>query len=205
MDIFLLISNFFLSDLGLIITFCVLGALFLVSLIFSLLGLVDTRKKIIFLIAGASISIFYLAFYLCVGRGEYICLIALGVTSILACPIFLVGEKNALEDRELIRKIDEQINSEPITESVPFQPKRIIVEQKPYEKKKEEREVDFSHVKNILARLDYFSLSNADKRAVGELENFLDLAENGDNSKEVKLKVNEGLSSLLKIMSKYGV
>lgn len=65
--------------------------------------------------------------------------------------------------------------------------------------------LDFSHVKNVLSRLDYFSLSPADKRQVKELEATLVLAEQGDFSDVVKDRVNDGLGSLLKIMSKYGV
>ena len=65
--------------------------------------------------------------------------------------------------------------------------------------------LDFSHVKNVLSRLDYFSLSPADKRQVKELEATLVLAEQGDFSDVVKERVNDGLGSLLKIMSKYGV
>ena len=65
--------------------------------------------------------------------------------------------------------------------------------------------LDFSHVKNVLSRLDYFSLSPADKRQVKELEATLVLAEQGDFSDVVRERVNDGLGSLLKIMSKYGV
>lgn len=69
----------------------------------------------------------------------------------------------------------------------------------------EKFDLDFSHVKNVMARLDYFSLSPADKRQVKELEITLREAECGEYSKAIKERLNDGLGILLKIMSKYGV
>lgn len=73
------------------------------------------------------------------------------------------------------------------------------------ESKRREYGLDFSHVKNVMSRLDYFSLSQADKRQVKELEVTLAEAENGDFTPQIKERLNDGLGSLLKIMSKYGV
>ena len=65
--------------------------------------------------------------------------------------------------------------------------------------------IDFTHVKNVIARLSYIPLSSDDKRKVEELEkSVLDL-ENGDETPLTKSKINDGLGTLLKIMSKYGV
>lgn len=65
--------------------------------------------------------------------------------------------------------------------------------------------LDFSHVKNVLKRLDYFTLSPTDKRQVRELETLMFKAENGEKTDEIKRELNDGLGALLKIMSKYGV
>lgn len=65
--------------------------------------------------------------------------------------------------------------------------------------------LDFSHVKKVLTRLDYFSLSPCDKRQVRELENLLLRAEKGESGLQIKEEINDGLGALLKIMSKYGV
>ena len=72
-------------------------------------------------------------------------------------------------------------------------------------KKLEEYNLDFTHVKNVLSRLDYYSLSPTDKRLVKELEITLAQAESGEFSLENKERLNDGLGSLLKIMAKYGV
>jgi hypothetical protein len=70
---------------------------------------------------------------------------------------------------------------------------------------KEQLGLDFTHVKNVLKRLDYYSLNPTDKRQVRELETLIFKAENGEQSKEIKQELNDGLGALLKIMSKYGV
>lgn len=68
----------------------------------------------------------------------------------------------------------------------------------------EVKDVDFSHVKNVIDRLSYFNLTSNDRRQVKELElNLIDAETNGYTI-EVKEKINSGLGSLLKIMSKYG-
>jgi hypothetical protein len=74
-------------------------------------------------------------------------------------------------------------------------PKPVLKEEMP----------DFSHVKNVMERLAYFPLTPFDKRQVKELEVAMKRIENGENTSEAKNKINDGLSSLLKIMSKYGV
>lgn len=65
-------------------------------------------------------------------------------------------------------------------------------------------ELDYSHVKNVIARLDYFGLKESDRRQIHDLEANLSEAERGGNSPDLKDRINDGLSSLLKIMSKYG-
>ncbi len=66
-------------------------------------------------------------------------------------------------------------------------------------------EIDFQHVKSVIARLDYFGLKESDKKQVKELESALMIAERGEFNQQVKVKINDGLGALLKIMSKYGV
>ena len=66
--------------------------------------------------------------------------------------------------------------------------------------------LNFSHVKSVLDRLEYFDLSPADKKNIESLKSAMYVAERqgftDDNTKE---KINDGLSGLLKIMSRYGV
>ncbi len=65
--------------------------------------------------------------------------------------------------------------------------------------------IDFTHVKNILSRLEYYNLSSTDQKQVGELKASVYRAENFGVDKETKSKISDGLGALLKIMSKYGV
>lgn len=64
---------------------------------------------------------------------------------------------------------------------------------------------DFSHVKNVLQRLEPAALSCADRRQIRELELSICEAENGGYSEETRVKINEGLGNLLKIMARHGV
>lgn len=73
------------------------------------------------------------------------------------------------------------------------------------EKENVEKELDFSHVKSVIKRLDYYGLSQNDKRQVKDLEASLSFAEREGMTPIVKSKINDGLGALLKIMSKYGV
>lgn len=65
-------------------------------------------------------------------------------------------------------------------------------------------ELDVSHVENVISRLDYFGLSQGDRKQVVDLECALSQARRGTDDPLLKERINDGLSSLLKIMSKYG-
>ncbi len=68
-----------------------------------------------------------------------------------------------------------------------------------------EYELNFSHVKSVIDKLDYYGLSANDKKQVLELERAIKDAETDGFSLELKSRINDGLGALLKIMSKYGV
>jgi hypothetical protein len=70
---------------------------------------------------------------------------------------------------------------------------------------REQKQVDFSHVKSVINRLERYNLSQNDQRQVRALENAINNAESGRTDFNTKESVNEGLGALLKIMSKYGV
>ncbi|MBP5467179.1 MAG: hypothetical protein J6Y43_06440, partial [Clostridia bacterium] len=65
--------------------------------------------------------------------------------------------------------------------------------------------LDFSHVKNVLSRLEPAVLSYSDRRQIYDLETALYAAERGGVSPETRSKINEGLGNLLKIMAKHGI
>lgn len=64
---------------------------------------------------------------------------------------------------------------------------------------------NFSHVKNVLKRMDYYNLSITDRKQVENLKLLVIKAETEELTDELQLELNEGLNGLLKIMSKYKV
>ncbi len=67
------------------------------------------------------------------------------------------------------------------------------------------QEIDFSHIKGILAKLEYYPLKEQDKKSAKELEKAILEAEQNGLDKTLKQNINEGLGALLKIMAKYAV
>ena len=123
------------------------------------------------------------------------------------------------EEKELVSFIDKQIKMQGVQTLKPEKQTFREVEEKkpsfqdeiitkaPNEIQKQEKvkdTLDFSHVKNVIERLNYFPLSVADRRQVKDLEGVLIDAEAGEDSPQLKSKINDGLGALLKIMSKYG-
>ncbi len=157
-------------------------------------------------------------------------IILLGVGVSLYVPIAFFNERVYVitnKDREFVKSVEESVKKEeqPVVDAVKpksFTENNSFVERleralgerkvekitpKPLVKKQEERkkELNFDHVKNVLDRLKYYNLSPVDKRTVAELKAVLFEAEEYGVTDESKGKINEGLSSLLKIMSKYSM
>lgn len=206
------IFEFCSSTWGLIISLLVI---FTTSLLFFILTLckirvVKTAKAFTFSVV-LGLSVILLASDLAIGKIPYNCLFTFGVGIILYSPLNLLKERTK-EPKELINQIDREIFGDEKTvfkNANQVKPRNIEkslvvkkVEQPPKDKTPE---LDYSHVKNILERLNYYSLNGSDKKTVNELENSLALAEKGDSSTENKTRINDGLGALLKIMSKYGV
>lgn len=123
---------------------------------------------------------------------------------LFALPIncFSKKEKNNENGKEFVKFIDKKIAEQ--EQRVPLTTNPI--EQKVLEDKAETIDgLNLSHVKNILKRLDYFDLSQADRRQVRELETAIFQAERRFDDDDAKEKLNDGLGALLKIMAKYGV
>lgn len=72
-------------------------------------------------------------------------------------------------------------------------------------KSQNNEEIDFSHIKGILKKLDYYPLKEQDKKSAKELEKAILEAEENGLDKVLKQNINEGLGALLKIMAKYAV
>lgn len=118
-----------------------------------------------------------------------------------------VEKSDRQKEKEFIKFIDKQIFSNLPNQDVaiPQRRKEEVEKEQTLIESQVKDGLDFSHVKNILKRLDYFELKENDKRQVRELENTLFLLERGDNRFETKEKLNDALNALLKIMARYGV
>lgn len=133
--------------------------------------------------------------------------------AVLALPLYFIRVKPRLDSsqdekrRNFVRQLDERIRGAGAEIKPRVFPERKETEQlvaKP-EQNAAADELDFSHVKSVLQRLEPAELTYADRRQIHELELALYAAERGDGSKENKIKINEGLGNLLKIMAKHGV
>ncbi len=124
------------------------------------------------------------------------------------------GKRLKKEERELALYLDKQLRFQNLSSTFrePEEKEFKLIKESPVETVKVqpiqpktlEIPIDYSHVKNVIERLNYFPLSVNDKRQVRDLEGFLIEAESGEESPILKSKINDGLGALLKIMSKYG-
>ena len=81
---------------------------------------------------------------------------------------------------------------------------RYAAAEKPIKKANDgERETDFSHVKNVMERLNYVDLTDEERVETENLKALVMEAEKGDMDDALKRKLNEGLAFVIKIMAKY--
>ena len=162
----------------------------------------NLKKRAWFFIYSVGITLIFAGFTVVMKESVGVIIIATGLAVLFNMPIIFIRVKTKVEPqapRELIRLIDREIRSPEVYEN----PKPLEVKnQTPSEKG---LGIDFSHVKSVIERLEYYPLSPNDKRQVKELVGAVYSAENGVATKEIKEKINDGLGALLKIMSKYGV
>ena len=131
---------------------------------------------------------------------------------LLFFPIYFIPEKKKEEKtetdsrRELIRFIDKNIKAGGVNAPTPAPTEKEteVLKAKPRTEEISDG-LDFSHVKNVLQRLEPATLSFSDRKQIHDLELALYEAERGDVVEETKTKINEGLGNLLKIMAKHGV
>lgn len=151
---------------------------------------------------GISVSVFNT--YFLIGYVFVFCFDLFSVTVIMSLP-----EKSlrvTKEQKELVEFIDSEIQKENSQSVIkPILDKIIVSSPQEEQAKPEKPDIDFSHVGGILERLDYFPLSPFDKKQVNSLRASLLEAQNGKIDLDTKRRINDGLSDLLKIMSKYGV
>ena len=230
-NIFTFINTFLGAEGVFLICFSLLLACFITALILALIKNNYTFKKRLwfFLVVFSVVELEKgVETVCCFSSGFSKLTLALGL--LFCIPVFYTKKRRGKNQkaREFVKFIDEQIHNNIIEDSptsyqVNDTKKPIRVEKfEQYPKKEEEIsaeqfiekrkeiknnpcDLDFSHVKNVIARLEYLSLGNSDRRQIRELESVVAQAEAGDYTPNTKEKINDGLGALLKIMSKYGV
>lgn len=147
-------------------------------------------------------------------------LIMIGVVAILSSIIMFIPERGKIasaEQKSLAKFLDSCANNtiskkgetyiceDNLNKSnVLYSPIVTIKAEEKIENNNAE-EIDFSHVKNILSRLEYYPLKEQDKKTTRELENAINFAEENGLNVQLKENINDGLGALLKIMSKYAI
>ena len=150
------------------------------------------------------------------GDGTF-CVFTVAVYLLLNIPAICIPEKKRViteEQRQAVRFLESAIEQPPKSVASEYLNKALkrqnvscekVMPKESLEEKDYGYGLDFSHVNNVIKRLDYVSLTASDKKQVSELEGTLTEAERVGYSENVKERINDGLGALLKIMSKYGI
>lgn len=187
------------------------------------------KKRIYFSIFSFGTCLILLGYQVVVSSSIGYAVTLLGCSVAFSAIIFSirVREKTKKQERDFIKFIDEQISAQkenPKLADLTCKIKQPIIEEEKAKTQTEKElinssvdekensskknlalDVDFTHVKKVMERLSYVSLSPTDKRQIKELESAICAAECGQTDNLNKAKINDGLSALLKIMAKYGI
>lgn len=231
-ELFLYIDNFFKNTIDncalFLICFLIISIIFFIALFLCLFcKSFSNKNRFTFFLFSLTVILFQISIIITGNKNIGYALLNLSICSFYFIIIFSLknSKKERDNQRSLVRYIDEQIHNnsslsgqsneidlsskDDLEDDIDFTEKPSIPQrtQEPiYKDKKEKKsDIDFTHVKNVLSRLEYFPLSTLDKKQVKELESAILIAERGENSRENKIKINDCLGALLKIMSKYGV
>lgn len=96
------------------------------------------------------------------------------------------------EEKKLVSFLDEKIKRQEAIKNVEIT-----------ENNQNRSTLDYSHVKNVIRRMENMPISSSEKKQLKDLSVLLYRAENGDSELK-RSEINDGLGGLLKIMSKYG-
>lgn len=128
-----------------------------------------------------------------------ICITAFGVEVLCFSP--LTVKKKTVEitqnQKKLVNALDEKIQTadQPVPETT-----------KDLEQTEDlDEEINFSHVLSVLDRLKFYPLNQTEKKQMMDLSLSVKNAKNGGVNFSLRREINEKLSDLLKIMSKYNV
>ena len=194
--------------------FIVLASLFCIVLIIVKRGYgVLKRLWIVFFMVGITLVQLWLELLLN-GKIKHLFL-TLGI-SICTLSIILFLPKRTIKitqpQRDLARLISNSVKRQEEQNVINELPKESEVFCSPIIKAESQKipvnnkkEIDFSHVKSVLNKLEYYPLKEQDKKQAEQLEKAIFTAEQNGMTPVLKEDINDGLGALLKIMSKYAV
>ena len=197
-------------------------AVFLIALIKAIfMRGYDLKKKLVYLSFVFGLCLLELGVFVLSNEGFGFCVLTIGfgVVSFALLASIRTKEKTRKEEREFVKFIDESINmrdnqqdkiAEEFDQHKKFDfsttnkefPSTIVSHNSTCKK---HLEIDFSHVKNVLEKMEFFTLSPNDRKQVKDLQTAVFTAEQGGLTEDIKTRINDGLSALLKIMAKYGI
>lgn len=179
----------------------ILGILFLTFSIFK--NKFCIRKRVKFAVFLLSLDMLIFGLYNHIESVKSIAIISL-VLTINFCVVTLTIRVKEKKIKEVIVPSCNDEHSDYLVKKPILEP-LILSKGRGYDTYENRSEVNFSHVKSILDKMEYYPLTQADRRVVKELYSCINLAKNGEDISELKTRINDGLNDLLKIMSKYGV
>ncbi len=159
------------------------------------------KKRLWFFLYSVSLNLLFVGAIIVLNQSAGVCVMVFAITLLIDIPILIIRKrqpKPVQTPKELIRLIDKEIYMEEKTvdrlHTIPVK-----------EEVSKDLGLNFTHVKSVISKLEYYPLTPSDKKQVRELESAVYTAENLGFTTEIKEKINDGLGGLLKIMSKYGV
>jgi hypothetical protein len=212
---FFVIAQNFNSEL--VFLFCII-AIFILTIFCVVIALCKTnysvKDRLWALFINTSILLFDFWFEQFV-KGEikyFILVVAIECISLSLCLFvnkkehFISDEKKSLANFFSKCALNQNINQN-YNQNYNHEQDGVISEVIKLEQKEDRKgeEIDFSHVKSVLRKLDYYPLKEQDKRSAKQLENAINQAQENGLDESLKQTINDGLGQLLKLMSKYAV
>ena len=206
------LSKYFNSELVFLTCFIVVFVLTVLCTIISLSKKnysIKNRLWVIFSFIGILLIDFWIEYFI-LGKIQYlILLVAVEFISLSIC--FFVRKKQTIISSEnkslesLLNKCKLNHNYANLNKDYNNEIRSEVIKAKPKVQPNLKDDIDFSHVKTVLKKLDYYPLKEQDKKSAKELENAIIEAEESGLDQRLKQNINDGLGALLKLMSKYAI
>ena len=206
------LSGFFNSELAFL--FCFI-AVFVLTVICTIISLskknysIKNRLWIIFSFIGLLLIDFWIEHFI-IGKIKYlILLVGLEFLSLAIC-LFVRKKQTIFTDEKkslasFLSKCARGESSAQLKQDCVGEIRSEIITATPKKEVNVKDDIDFSHVKSVLKKLDYYPLKEQDKKSAKDLENAIIEAEENGLDQRLKQNINDGLGILLKIMSKYAI